>query len=125
MKLLRQSAMSVALLLVATTAFAGSRSATRIKVKNASPGPIAVSIDDGTSQTIEDFVAAGAVYINAGSSRSFRVDAGEHTVYVVDAVNPVFPATELAAYVKKHCTKKVVYYGDNGNNGTGSAPGLE
>jgi hypothetical protein len=103
----------IILLLVASTAFAGGKSSTKIKVKNCTSGPICVAVDATNADSTQDLVEAGGRYINAGCSKSFKVCAGKHTVYVVDAVEPVFPATEIETCVKKEHTEKVYYEGSN------------
>lgn len=107
----------MALCLATSPLYAGGRSETKIKVENDSTGPIAVGVDVGTATTLNEFIAAGGKFVNAGGSAGFKVLAGTHTVYVLDAVNPVFPALNTTVTVKKGKTKKLEYDpGDDDND---------
>lgn len=109
MRMLRPTTLAVALLMVASTAFAGARPATRIKVKNASAAPIIAAVDPAGTTTAELIEADGKV-INPGSSKSFSVSAGDHDVVIVDANNQFEPVTETVT-ARKGKTTKVTFEG--------------
>jgi hypothetical protein len=95
-------------LLMASAAMAGGQPATKIKFKNRSAVPVAVGVDNPV-QTIQQFIYLGGKYVNPGNSKEFKVSAGTHRVYLVDALNPVFPAITLDVDVRKKKTVTVVF----------------
>ena len=96
-------------LLLASSAMAGGRSGTKIKVRNRSAFPIAVGVDIVGASTLYQFTTLGARFLNPGYSKNVKVPAGEHTVQVVDALSPVFPPKTLIIDVKKGKTVTVIY----------------
>ena len=95
-------------LLMASSAMAGGRPETKIKFKNRSAVPVAVGVDIPV-QTIQQFITLGGRYVNPGNSKNFKVSSGTHTVYLVDALNPVFPALTLTVDVEKRKTVTVKF----------------